>query len=141
MQESIESVTLQLSPWFALQLPRCFTLQLPHWLFPGWEKSPLHPPFVATQGCWVWIWVESCWNLLLNTIDLYIPVVFFTTVICTGRLNFREFVIGLSLSTKGDFDEKLYWAFRLYDVDGNGFISRAEMKDIVSVSSMWSAGA
>lgn len=52
----------------------------------------------------------------------------------TGVLNFREFVIGLSLSLRGTFDEKLYWAFKIYDVDGNGFISRSEMDEIIAVS-------
>ena len=49
-------------------------------------------------------------------------------------LNFREFVIGLSLSLRGSFDEKLYWAFKVYDVDGNGFISQSEMREIIAVS-------
>ena len=51
-----------------------------------------------------------------------------------GVLNFREFVIGLSLSLRGSFDEKLYWAFKVYDVDGNGFISQSEMREIIAVS-------
>ena len=54
-----------------------------------------------------------------------------------GVLNFREFVTGLSLSLRGSFDEKLYWSFNIYDVDGNGFISREEMNEIIAVSREW----
>ena len=54
--------------------------------------------------------------------------------ILAGVLNFREFVTGLSLSLRGSFDEKLYWSFNIYDVDGNGFISREEMNEIIAVN-------
>ncbi|XP_076804310.1 hippocalcin-like protein 1 [Clavelina lepadiformis] len=49
-----------------------------------------------------------------------------------GVLNFREFIIGLSLTLKGTFDEKLFWAFKIYDVDGNGFISQSELNEIIA---------
>ncbi|XP_002128527.2 neurocalcin-delta-like isoform X1 [Ciona intestinalis] len=51
-----------------------------------------------------------------------------------GVLNFREFVIGLSLTMNGPLDDKLYWAFKLYDVDGNGYVTKDEMNEIIAVS-------
>ncbi|KAL8571234.1 hypothetical protein ACOMHN_058109 [Nucella lapillus] len=48
-----------------------------------------------------------------------------------GRVDFREFLIGLSFSGSSDFDKKLKWAFQVYDVDRSGYISQDEMREIV----------
>ena len=37
----------------------------------------------------------------------------------------------LSVATRGSIDEKLRWAFSVYDINGDGFISESEMKAIV----------
>ena len=58
---------------------------------------------------------------------------YFALLYHTGVLNFQEFAVGLSMSLKGSFDEKLYWVFNLYDVDGDGYISTHEIKQIVQV--------
>ena len=47
-----------------------------------------------------------------------------------GVLNYKEFIVGLSLTTKCDLDEKLHWAFNFYDEDQSGFISRNELYDV-----------
>lgn len=45
-----------------------------------------------------------------------------------------EYVAALSLVLKGKVDQKLRWYFKLYDVDGNGCIDRAELLNIIKVS-------
>ena len=49
---------------------------------------------------------------------------------CDGVLNYKEFIVGLSLTAKSDLDEKLRWAFSFYDEDKSGFITRNELYDV-----------
>eukprot|EP00105_Crassostrea_gigas_P033368 XP_011456728.1 PREDICTED: Kv channel-interacting protein 4 isoform X2 [Crassostrea gigas] len=49
-----------------------------------------------------------------------------------GSLSFEEFVMGLSVLSRGTLQERLQWAFNLYDINGDGFITKDEMTDIVS---------
>ena len=36
------------------------------------------------------------------------------------------------MTTRGSLDEKLEWAFQIYDIDGNGFITEEEMMSILN---------
>jgi len=50
-------------------------------------------------------------------------------------INFKEFVSGFSvLCPKGTFDEKLNFSFRIYDLDGDGFIDKDELYHMLKAS-------
>ena len=46
-------------------------------------------------------------------------------------ISFGEYLETLSIITRGRIEEKLLWAFQLYDHDGDGKISRADMTIVV----------
>ncbi|XP_022919783.1 A-type potassium channel modulatory protein KCNIP1 isoform X2 [Onthophagus taurus] len=50
----------------------------------------------------------------------------------SGLISFEDFVQNLSVLSRGSLDEKLRWTFNLYDINGDGYITREEMTDIVS---------
>uniref|UniRef100_UPI00358EB56F Kv channel-interacting protein 4-like isoform X2 n=1 Tax=Myxine glutinosa TaxID=7769 RepID=UPI00358EB56F len=49
----------------------------------------------------------------------------------TGSVNFKDFVVGLSLLLRGTVNEKLFWTFNLYDINKDGYVTREEMLNIM----------
>jgi len=51
-----------------------------------------------------------------------------------GELDFKEFIEGISqFSVKGDKMSKLKFAFRIYDIDNDGFISNGELFQVLKM--------
>ena len=50
-----------------------------------------------------------------------------------GEVDFKEFIQGVSqFSVKGDKNSKLRFAFRIYDIDNDGYISNGELFQVRS---------
>ncbi|PBC34907.1 Kv channel-interacting protein [Apis cerana cerana] len=49
----------------------------------------------------------------------------------SGKISFEEFLTILSKVSRGSVEEKLQWIFGLYDLDGDGLISKEEMLDVL----------
>lgn len=50
-----------------------------------------------------------------------------------GVVDFREYVMAISMLIEGSAVEKLRWSFKLYDKDKDGAITREEMLEIMQV--------
>uniref|UniRef100_A0A803TC66 EF-hand domain-containing protein n=2 Tax=Anolis carolinensis TaxID=28377 RepID=A0A803TC66_ANOCA len=48
-----------------------------------------------------------------------------------GAIRFEDFVVGLSILLRGTVHEKLSWAFNLYDINKDGYITKEEMLAIM----------
>uniref|UniRef100_A0A8B9RRX4 Potassium voltage-gated channel interacting protein 3 n=1 Tax=Accipiter nisus TaxID=211598 RepID=A0A8B9RRX4_9AVES len=48
-----------------------------------------------------------------------------------GALCFQDFVVGLSTLLRGTVHQKLKWAFNLYDINKDGYITKEEMLEIM----------
>ena len=54
----------------------------------------------------------------------------------SGCIDFKEFLLAINVTSSGTPEQKLEWAFRMYDIDGNGTIDEKEMIKIIEVSSL-----
>lgn len=41
-------------------------------------------------------------------------------------------MVGLSVLVRGSVEEKLRWTFSLYDVNGDGYVTKDDLQDIVA---------
>lgn len=51
----------------------------------------------------------------------------------SGKIDFNEFLLAMDLMEKGDLDEKLRYAFELYDMDKNGVLTKLEIETIIKM--------
>ncbi|XP_067938527.1 calsenilin-like [Watersipora subatra] len=49
-----------------------------------------------------------------------------------GSLSFEEFVMALSMLSRGSVEDKLQWIFSLYDINGDGVVSKGEFLQVVT---------
>ncbi|KAI3386165.1 hypothetical protein SNEBB_010034 [Seison nebaliae] len=45
----------------------------------------------------------------------------------SGKIEFQEFLLGISINQKGSMNDKLSWAYNLYDEKKNGKVTKKEM--------------
>merc|ERR1719430_178241 len=50
----------------------------------------------------------------------------------TGEICFREFLVAMNITSNGSAEDKLSFAFKVYDVDGDGTIEYLEMLKLVT---------
>jgi neurocalcin delta len=51
----------------------------------------------------------------------------------SGRIDFKEFLLAINITSVGKPEQKLEWAFQMYDVNGDGTIDPSEMAEIIGV--------
>ncbi len=56
----------------------------------------------------------------------------------SGKIDFKEFLLAINITSGGRPKEKLEWAYQMYDIDGNGTIERSEMIEIIRVRPVFS---
>ncbi len=54
----------------------------------------------------------------------YYPVILCLLGLISQCLSLQDFVMGLSILLRGTVQEKLNWAFNLYDINKDGYITK-----------------
>ncbi|XP_075325861.1 guanylyl cyclase-activating protein 2-like [Odontesthes bonariensis] len=50
-----------------------------------------------------------------------------------NKIDFMEFVAAVNLILRGKLEDKLRWSFKVYDRDGNGSLTRQEVRHIIKI--------
>lgn len=56
-------------------------------------------------------------------------IIFALTDFSMSSIALQDFVMGLSILLRGTVQEKLNWAFNLYDINKDGYITKEVMHD------------
>ena len=54
----------------------------------------------------------------------------------SGKIDFKEFLLAINITSAGKPEQKLEWAFQMYDVNGDGTIEPSEMCEIITVNKL-----
>lgn len=73
--------------------------------------------------------IEHVFNLDSSLYAHYVFKAF--DVNCNGAISFRDHIVTLSTLLRGSVYERLKWTFKLYDLNGDGCISRGELTEVV----------
>lgn len=52
----------------------------------------------------------------------------------SNKIDFKEFLLAINITSSGKPEQKLNWAFSMYDINGDHNISPDEMETIITVS-------
>ncbi|KAL8174052.1 UNVERIFIED_CONTAM: Calsenilin [Gekko kuhli] len=82
---------------------------------------------IGVTGC-----IDNIWEKRESNATMYAHFLFNAfDVDRNGAIRFEDFVIGLSILLRGTVHEKLNWAFNLYDINKDGYITKEEMLAIM----------
>lgn len=109
-------------------VPLCFVVAAFIAQQKSWTKNfPRH----LNSQCWP-LQIFSSFNVDLDS-SLYAHYVFKAfDVNCNGAISFRDHIVTLSTLLRGSVYERLKWTFKLYDLNGDGCISRGELAEVVT---------
>ena len=48
-----------------------------------------------------------------------------------GHIDFVEFLLAINITSDATSENKIHWAFKIYDIDGNGYITQQEFNSVV----------
>lgn len=95
-------------------------------------KNDLDGQFLA----WKFIGVKHFWGETFLEWKTFGAKHFFKIIFLAWKIIvfflFQDFLGILSKVSRGSIEEKLQWVFGLYDLNGDGCISKSEMTDVVS---------
>ena len=55
----------------------------------------------------------------------------------SGKIDFKEFLLAINITSAGKPEEKLQWAFQMYDINSDGTIEKNEMVEIIGVRALF----